>query len=476
MGTVHPRRRGGSRPSARAGRASEGRGKERAEYYERTRGAGADSRRARRRGAHRPGARTGTEWGGAARPRSPPDDDSRARRLPEERPPPARARPPPPPSPPPALPARPPAAAPSPSPASAGPAPRAPARPRPGRTEPSGGAAEVGRRQRSRTRQERCAPPAPPPLGGAGGGRRPTPRRLRAPGRTSWALRSCLRRRCSVRPGRAGTALRRWKETKPLLPPSPAPPPSCRREDEGDLPPAAFLFRRLSLAPCRPQRFSNWAAPTRAVARVVYVTVPASSAPIGWGEGYISGGRGWRHAPSPMTSFQNKVHWRVWPAGGSTDGASVRPSLGATCPRRRNVVTGHAGPWPQGPWPQPSPCCSTPLLQSTAGKSSWVGFFPNPSRSYSVILFWDSRTARYDKCTPNNQGRPCWAAHELFSSLEPHLSSALLEFTCCFFFKKTVLQVKKPSCSPCWQHHVRSRYAKTTFPASTSSPHVPIRC
>lgn len=292
MGTVHPRRRGGSRPSARAGRASEGRGKERAEYYERTRGAGADSRRARRRGAHRPGARTGRGWGGAARPRSPPDDDSRARRLPEERPPPARARPPPPPSPPPALPARPPAAAPSPSPASACPAPRAPARPRPGRTEPSGGAAEVGRRQRSRTRQERCAPPAPPPLGGAGGGRRPTPRRLRAPGRTSWALRSCLRRRCSVRPGRAGTALRRWKETKPLLPPSPAPPPSCRREDEGDLPPAAFLFRRLSLAPCRPQRFSNWAAPTRAVTRVVYVTVPASSAPIGWGEGYISGGEG----------------------------------------------------------------------------------------------------------------------------------------------------------------------------------------
>lgn len=139
------------------------------------------------------------------------------RRLPDERPPPARARPPPPPSPPPALPARPPAAIPSPSPASASPAASDPARPHPsraaGRVGPGGGAAEVGRRERPRTRRERYAPPAvsspqrgrrgPPPGALAGEGLQSVPHGLC--GHVSAAAGRCGR----VRPGPRSGAERR---------------------------------------------------------------------------------------------------------------------------------------------------------------------------------------------------------------------------------------------------------------------------
>lgn len=137
------------------------------------------------------------------------------------------------------------------------------ARPRP--TPAAGPRAEAGGAAAEAARQQRL--PLPPSWAGSG------------PYLTGSAVMSPLPLLGAA--GRAGTGLRRWTETKPLLPPSQAPPPSYRREAEGDLPPAAFFLRRLPLAPRRPQRFSNWAAPTGPVARVVHVTVPTFPAPIG---------------------------------------------------------------------------------------------------------------------------------------------------------------------------------------------------
>lgn len=186
-GTVHPHHRGGIRPSTRAGRAREGpcgAGTKRAKYYERTRGAGADSRRARRRGAHRPGhgalPRGEGQNGTAPLPAPRPTTTSAAcggyQTSARRRPAPGRLRRRP-------LPLRSPLGLPPPSPPPARPPPAPPPRTRPG-PAPAEPRAESGRavapprsadgngraRGGSGTRHR-----LPPRLSGAGAGRRPAP-------------------------------------------------------------------------------------------------------------------------------------------------------------------------------------------------------------------------------------------------------------------------------------------------------------
>lgn len=144
-------------------------------------------------------------------------------------------------------------------------------------------------RARPRPRPTPAAGPRAGPGRAAAEAAPPAARQGRAPGRTSRALRSCLRRRCSVRPAgpEPGSGAERrqsrychHRKLRRHL--------SGGRLRETCLP-AAFLRRRLPLAPRRPQLFSNWAAPTGPVARAVHVTVLAFPAPIGWRQGYLTG-------------------------------------------------------------------------------------------------------------------------------------------------------------------------------------------
>lgn len=184
------------------------------------------------------------------------------------------------------------------------------------------------------------------------------------------------------------------------MPPSPEPPPSCRREDEGDLPPAAFLFRRLPLAPCRPQRFSNWAAPTGAVARVVYVTAPAYSAPIGWGRVTSAGGEGLTSRTeshdiiskqSALTSLTGRGLHR-WRLGAPGPGSHV-----PTQEERRDSARGAVATQSLGL--SPAPTAPHPFFTAQQGRAAGWAFF-RTQVILILILFWDSRTARCDKCTP----------------------------------------------------------------------------
>lgn len=150
--------------------------------------------------------------------------------------------------------------------------------------------------------------------------------------------------------GRAGTALRRRKETKPLVPPPLAPPPSCRREDKGERPPAASPLPPLARPhwlSAAPRRFSHWPVPPGPVARAVDVTFRLGQALIGCRRGDIA-----REGVSShdVISRAQEVEglWRTWSS--RPDGRVTISTWEGRAPVRRGEAGSGSA---EHPLPQP---------------------------------------------------------------------------------------------------------------------------